>query len=179
MSTWALYLIGVALAGMFIVLARWRGRSPVPALAAGLLLAAAVYVGFAVSAAAGGLAITRELMGVAVYGSFARAGLRHSPGWLVAGWASHVAWDIGLHLLAPYPARRPRGMPTSAWRSTSPSPHGCRCGSHSHRGHIANRRDEAAAWKNRKPRAGRGFVRTHGGYGWTRTTDPSIMSAVL
>ena len=35
------------------------------------------------------------------------------------------------------------------------------------------------AFANVRSRTGRAFRRKRGGYGWTRTTDPSIMSAVL
>lgn len=42
-----------------------------------------------------------ELVGVAIFGGMALLGLRGSLWWLVAAWALHPLWDIGLHYLVP------------------------------------------------------------------------------
>jgi hypothetical protein len=42
-----------------------------------------------------------ELVQVIVFGTMALLGLRDSPWWLVAGWALHPIWDVGLHYWGP------------------------------------------------------------------------------
>lgn len=102
------HFAGVALATLVIALAYRLSRSPVRSLAVLLLIAALIYVGFAISAGAGAAGVLRELVGVALYGALAWAGVRLSAWWLAAGWALHVAWDIGLHLLGPAAGTAPQ-----------------------------------------------------------------------
>ena len=40
-------------------------------------------------------------MGVAVFGGIGLLGLRGSLWWIVAAWALHPLWDVGLHYLGP------------------------------------------------------------------------------
>nr|AYM53148.1 hypothetical protein [Pseudenhygromyxa salsuginis] len=69
--------------------------------AAYLVLAALIYVGFALREGVGDW-MPLELVGVVVYAAFAVAGLRLRKGWLIAvGWALHAAWDAGVHHDAP------------------------------------------------------------------------------
>ncbi len=69
-------------------------------LAAGLVLAAAVYVAFAVIyGSARWIAI--EFAGVALYGIFAWFSYKYSVRWLAIGWVGHAAWDALLHLVGP------------------------------------------------------------------------------
>lgn len=91
-------LAGAVLGGLFVLVARRRSTSgEVQLLAVGLVVAALIYVGFALDGAdRRWLAI--EAAGVAVFGGLAWLGLRASPWWLTLGWVTHVAWDIGLHL---------------------------------------------------------------------------------
>jgi hypothetical protein len=94
-------LAGVALAVPYVLYARRRGKR---AFAIGLVLAAIVYVPFAIAAG------TRhdvfiEVCGVALFGVLAILGTRSSAYFLAAGWAAHGAWDVVLH---------PIGSPTYA-----------------------------------------------------------------
>ena len=91
-------LLGLALGGAFLVLARMQGSGERRLLALGLVIAALVYVGFAVAGGAPAGWLLAEGLGVVLYGGFAWLGLRRAPGWLAAGWALHAAWDGGLHL---------------------------------------------------------------------------------
>ena len=69
-------------------------------LAAGLMVAAMVYVPFAL--AAGDMSqLVVELAGVAVFAVPAYLGIRGSSRVLAAGWAGHVLWDVGLHVVGP------------------------------------------------------------------------------
>ncbi|NIP83876.1 MAG: hypothetical protein GWM90_33465, partial [Gemmatimonadetes bacterium] len=69
-------------------------------LAVGLVVAAAVYVVFALVAGSGPWLVL-ELGGVLVFAVPAYAGLRWSPLFLAAGWGGHVLWDALLHIGGP------------------------------------------------------------------------------
>jgi hypothetical protein len=66
-----------------------------------LFIGALAYVVFSVDAHPSAPWLLIELLGVGVYGTMAMLGLRGSPWWLVAGWAAHPLWDIGLHSFGP------------------------------------------------------------------------------
>ena len=68
-------------------------------LATGLVVAAAVYVGFALAAASPSR-ILLELAGVGVF-AMPAAGSRGRPLVLAAGWGAHALWDVVLHLGGP------------------------------------------------------------------------------
>ena len=91
-------LVGAVLGGVFVLAAR-RPRSVANErlFALGLIVAALVYVVFAL-AAGDSRWLGIEAAGVAIFGAFAWLGLRSSPWWLALGWAAHVGWDVGLHL---------------------------------------------------------------------------------
>ncbi len=93
------FVLGLVLGGIFIVVARRLG---VPGerrlLVVGLVVAALIYVGFAV-AWAGQAWIAAELGGVVVFAGLAVLGLKRSPMSLAIGWALHPVWDAGLHLV--------------------------------------------------------------------------------
>ena len=78
-----------------------RRRRPEKMLAAGLLVAALVYLGFASWAGAGPEWLAIEALGVSIYGSLAWLGVRRTGWWLAAGWLAHVLWDVGLHQRGP------------------------------------------------------------------------------
>jgi hypothetical protein len=86
---------GVALAVPYLLYAR-RSRDRSRVFGAGLIVAALIYVGFAI---AGGhrTDLLVELGGVVLFAAFAFLGVRHSIHWLALGWVSHVAWDVVLH----------------------------------------------------------------------------------
>ena len=91
-------LLGLALGGAFVALARTRGVGERRLLALGLVVAALVYVGFAIAGSAPVGWLLAEGLGLVAYGGFAWLGLQRAPGWLAAGWALHAVWDGGLHL---------------------------------------------------------------------------------
>ena len=92
-------LLGVVLSLVLVGLARMY--PPVREkgfYAVGLMIAALVYVVFAVAGGAGAKWLAFETLGVFLYGAAAWAGLRGMPWLLAVGWAAHVAWDVLLHL---------------------------------------------------------------------------------
>lgn len=97
----AIWLILGLVGGALFVLTAYAIRSQTrQILFWGLVAAALVYVVFAVDGHAGATWITLEMLGVAIYGSMGFLGLR-SQWWLVAGWAFHPVWDMGLHFFGP------------------------------------------------------------------------------
>lgn len=98
--TWILwFILGLVLAAAFVAYTHRLGaRAERRVLAAGLVVAALVYVGFGV-VGADGMWVALEVVGGLVYTGLAVLGVKRSPGWLAAGWALHVGWDAGLHLL--------------------------------------------------------------------------------
>jgi hypothetical protein len=92
-------LLGAALAVPLVLYARSRRREDV-IYALGLVVAALVYVGFALAAGAGTAVLIAELVGVALFGAVAWLGVRRTALWLAAGWALHVGWDLLLHPLS-------------------------------------------------------------------------------
>ena len=101
-----LLINGVAYAAIFIVVAVLLSRFTSEVvwrsfLVLFLFIAAGVYIVFAVRASEGALWVLGELVGVAIFGGMALLGLRDSIWWIVAGWALHPLWDVGLYYLGP------------------------------------------------------------------------------
>jgi hypothetical protein len=101
-----LLINGVAYAAIFIVVAllisRFTGDSVWRYfLVLFLFIAAGLYIVFAVRAGESVLWVLVESAGVAIFGGIALLGLRGSLWWIVAGWALHPLWDVGLHFLGP------------------------------------------------------------------------------
>lgn len=92
-------LLGAALALPYVLYARRRRF----AFAAGLIVAAVIYVGLALFGSSTGSVVV-ELGGVLLFAAIAAAGQRWSSLFLAAGWLAHVAWDLLLHELWLYPA---------------------------------------------------------------------------
>jgi hypothetical protein len=93
-----LILAGAVLAGLLAVALRSRGRvSALRFWAMGLVVAAAIYLVFALAAAAPLRVWLGEAAGLALFGSLAIVGARRAPWLLAAAWVAHVAWDVGLH----------------------------------------------------------------------------------
>lgn len=101
-----LLINGVAYAAIFIVVAllisRFAGEFVWRAfLVLFMFIAAGLYIVFAVRAGEGTLWLVGELIGVAIFGGVALLGLLGSLWWIVAAWALHPLWDVGLHYLGP------------------------------------------------------------------------------
>lgn len=94
-------LLGLILAAILLLYARSRGRrAERNILGIALIVAAAIYVGFA--SVWGGLEwMLIELAGIPLYGLFYWLSRRHSLYWLAAGWTLHPLWDVVLHLKGP------------------------------------------------------------------------------
>ena len=91
-------IAGAILAGGLVLAARKGGnyRSEKNAYAAGLIVAALIYVGLGFFSGSFGWNLT-EFAGLLIYTVFAVLGLRVSGWFLCLGWALHVAWDTILH----------------------------------------------------------------------------------
>lgn len=91
-------VIGIFLATGFILVGR-RSRSYSSeklSFAIGLVIAALIYLGFALNNDSLGW-ILIEFAGVPIYAVFAWLGLKKSGWFLAVGWALHPLWDAGLH----------------------------------------------------------------------------------
>jgi len=90
-------LVGILLGASFLFYACRRGpHAETMVCAGGLVVAALIYVGFAVARGAGRLDLFLELGGVLLFGLVA-VRFRRSPLLVGAGWMAHVGWDVGLH----------------------------------------------------------------------------------
>jgi hypothetical protein len=94
-------LTGAALGAIFTAVAYAFHRHTRRMLVRGLVVAALVYVAFAVRAQPSPAWLGAELVGVGLYGAVAARGLRGSAWWLVAGWALHPIWDVAIHYVGP------------------------------------------------------------------------------
>lgn len=74
------------------------GRRVRGVLAAGLVVAALVYLVFALFGGADGGWLLAELGGVALFSVVAWLGVWRSPWWLALGWVVHGSWDLLLHV---------------------------------------------------------------------------------
>jgi hypothetical protein len=88
-------VLGAALALPYVAYARTR-RRPAVIFAAGLIVAAAIYVGFALFAA-DWHSVVVEFWGVLLFATIALVGLRGPSHLLALGWLAHVGWDLLLH----------------------------------------------------------------------------------
>lgn len=91
-------LLGAVLGSLFALLA--RQRTPIGEtrlLALGLVVAAFIYVGLAMTGADKHWLVL-ETLGLGLFGLMAWLGVRLSLWWLVLGWVGHVGWDVGFHL---------------------------------------------------------------------------------
>jgi hypothetical protein len=99
MSETMMYVLaGAAGAVVYAMVLRMAAvRHPIRRHATALLVAAVIYVVFAVRGGSeGGVAV--ELAGAAAFGGVALLGLvRRAPGIVALGWALHPVWDVALH----------------------------------------------------------------------------------
>ena len=92
-------ILGAVLALLFILFARTRGPQREPFIySIGLIVAALFYVAFSFTGGTTQWSII-ELIGLVAFTLIAVLGLRVSLWFLVIGWASHVWWDVFLHLV--------------------------------------------------------------------------------
>lgn len=89
--------VGLVAGAAFAAYVRSVGRARGKVLANGLVIAALIYVGFALWRGTAAW-IVAELVGVALFAVFAWLGIRRSVAWLAVGWSLHTVWDAALHL---------------------------------------------------------------------------------
>lgn len=107
-------VVGTVLGAALAVYARRQSApSEIRIYAGGLVVAALIYVGFALVGGAGAGWTALESAGLLPFLGFAWLGLRRTPLWLVVGWVAHVGWDVGLHLRTGAPAFVPRWYPVA------------------------------------------------------------------
>lgn len=100
-------IAGFLLALLLVVIARRSAANELRLYAIGLVTAALIYGGLAVSGHATGRWLVLELIGIAAFGTVAWLAVRSRRfSLLAAGWAAHVLWDVLLHL---------GGMPGAAY----------------------------------------------------------------
>jgi uncharacterized protein DUF6010 len=105
--------LGLVFGAALGLVARSRGpRGERTVLAAGLVTTALLYLAFAVLGGASLRWSALEFIGVSAFGALAWLGVRRSPAWLALGWATHVGWDVGLHLGVGAPPFVPAFFPT-------------------------------------------------------------------
>ncbi|MGP1385072.1 MAG: DUF6010 family protein [Thainema sp.] len=91
-------LLGLLGAAIFLIICRVvTPETQTQTLAVGLMVAAFIYIGFAILGQASAAWISVEVAGIAIYGLFAVLGLYSSRWWLMVGWLLHPVWDLGLH----------------------------------------------------------------------------------
>lgn len=93
--------LGLLLGVGFVRFARRKGtEGELFVFAVGLVVAALIYVGFAILGGETRWTVV-EAAGAALFGLLALAGLRVWSLLIAMGWAAHVVWDVGLHLVTP------------------------------------------------------------------------------
>jgi hypothetical protein len=97
-----LWLFIGLLAGIaYIYFANYRPAKTKSIFAVGLIIAACIYIAFALRANNVATWLVIEFFGICIYGTMGFAGYRGSVWWLVAGWGLHPAWDLLLHYFGP------------------------------------------------------------------------------
>jgi hypothetical protein len=97
--------------GVVCITRKMRHAAASRILAVALVVAAFIYVAFAVGGGADARWIGIEMLGVAVYGSAAWLGFVRWPAILALGWAAHIFWDLALHLSGAGAAYTPAWYP--------------------------------------------------------------------
>lgn len=93
--------LGLFLGVAFVRFARRKGsEGELFVFAVGLVVAALIYVGFAIVGGEPRWMVV-EAAGAVLFGLLALAGLRVWSLLVAIGWVAHVAWDVGLHLVTP------------------------------------------------------------------------------
>ncbi|WP_415885311.1 DUF6010 family protein [Neptuniibacter sp. QD37_6] len=93
-------IFGLAGAGLLIKFAQGREeQEQINIFGIALVVAALIYIGFAVFYSASTTWLFIEAIGVLVYGSFYLLAKRFGLHFLALGWLMHPVWDGGLHLV--------------------------------------------------------------------------------
>jgi dipeptide/tripeptide permease len=92
---------GLLAAIAYIHFANYRPTKTKSIFAIGLIIAACVYIVFALYATHIATWLAIEIFGICIYGAMGFAGCRGSLWWLVAGWGLHPVWDLLLHYFGP------------------------------------------------------------------------------
>ena len=91
-------MLGIVLGcGLIFYVKSFRADAEKRILAAALVIAAVIYIGFALIWGDAKWVFV-ESAGAVVYGIFAWASIRHSAYWLAFGWLLHPIWDAALHI---------------------------------------------------------------------------------
>lgn len=91
-------VLGAVGAGLYLAAGRrQQGRAARLWWVGGLIVAALVYVAFAVARAAPLAAVLFEAGGVVAYGALASLSLRGDLRFVATAWLLHPLWDAGLH----------------------------------------------------------------------------------
>jgi hypothetical protein len=88
---------GVVLAVPYVLYAG-RARDPIRVFGVGLVVAALVYVVFALIDHGTRRDLLLESCAVLTFGILAVLGIRRSPWYLALGWVAHAGYDVTLHL---------------------------------------------------------------------------------
>jgi hypothetical protein len=94
-------LLGLSAGMAYIRFANLRSHKTKSSFAIGLIVAAFIYLAFALRSPNIGTWLLIELLGICIYGAMGIAGLRGSIWWLAAGWGLHPFWDLVLHYFGP------------------------------------------------------------------------------
>src|SRR5262249_19289062 len=88
---------GVVTGALFVLVARRAGRYATWVFAVGLIVAALIYLGFALGGAISPRQYRWEIRGVIIFTPVALAGARWWPSLVGLGWLAHAGWDMLLH----------------------------------------------------------------------------------
>lgn len=95
----AYVVVGAVGGHVLAVVARRSPDRTGPYFAHALVVAAFVYVAFAM-ASMESVWLAVEIAGLLIFLGFASLGLKRSLSWLWLGWALHIVWDAGIHVIA-------------------------------------------------------------------------------
>ena len=90
-------LVGIALAAVFLLIARRLRSMETAILAAGVITAALLYFSFAVMGGSNSAELRRETMGLAIFTTLAGVGVFRWRPLVGIAWLLHAGWDILLH----------------------------------------------------------------------------------
>ena len=93
--------VGFVLGAVYVSYARSRRSDTKRVFGMGLLIAALIYLAFVFRASDPLFWAVVETAGVVLFGLLGSLGFKGSDWWLVAGWAVHPVWDLGLHYVGP------------------------------------------------------------------------------